>query len=624
MNYPDLPTLPEPPQPKPAPTETKHLPSSQPSPTTTSRPDVPTVSQRQNGRISQNVPSAVNEMYPASLPNNNGVPKSQNAENHAPRTQPLPNNVAQQQQLPSQGITATSPQPPPNSIPNADVSKKIRHNNDVILQGQNAPNRPGSSKTLTAPQGIPSTQDLNFVQHPGVVRTSATSKHGPQPTDQITSGQTMPDKSTNPNHQVVPTSNISQSATSLPNNQSQGGTPPMQNQPYSTTPHSMVQPVQFQPSTNKAISKNSPLDNRSQVTSTNTSSHQLPQTPSGVVAPQPSYPMNNQSNLISRPQTLHSTTPPTQPQPSMAQQLRPNVSGILPKMPTKNSLTQPKIPGSPTLKNIATSPAVPPSNAHVPQGQPSSSIPNVPQSFASSRTGMTHGLPPGWERVLDTKMGRYYFKDHNTKTTHWNPPESLTQTMNQSMMGHNTPTVKETEPKKPSLKRSLSSPNLAKLDAEEIKPSEPKGVTNRPRVNRRTKPLTETQLANLAPTSGGHGKALTGLRNLGNSCYMNSVLQCLLATSPLAKYIVTSYYLDDINKTNPLGTGGRIAEELAVLTRVAHSGNYRSVSPYEFKRTIGRFAPEFGGTKQQDSQEFLLVLLDQFHEDTNRVCEYSE
>ena len=43
------------------------------------------------------------------------------------------------------------------------------------------------------------------------------------------------------------------------------------------------------------------------------------------------------------------------------------------------------------------------------------------------------------------------------------------------------------------------------------------------------------------------------------------------------------------------------------------------VSPRGFKSKIGRFAPQFSGYQQHDSQEFLAFLLDGLHEDVNRI-----
>ena len=51
-------------------------------------------------------------------------------------------------------------------------------------------------------------------------------------------------------------------------------------------------------------------------------------------------------------------------------------------------------------------------------------------------------------------------------------------------------------------------------------------------------------------------KGLAGLRNLGNTCFMNSGLQCLSHIKGLTNYFLTGEYLKHVNKTNPLGTQG--------------------------------------------------------------------
>ncbi|KAF9406838.1 ubiquitin-specific protease doa4 [Podila epigama] len=107
----------------------------------------------------------------------------------------------------------------------------------------------------------------------------------------------------------------------------------------------------------------------------------------------------------------------------------------------------------------------------------------------------------------------------------------------------------------------------------------------------------------------------TGLTNLGNTCFMNSVIQCLIATPPLSRYFLDGSFKRHINTRNNLGTQGRLAEAFSDLIRSMWSGQSLVVSPTSFRYAIAGFAPQFKGTEQHDSQEFLSFLLDGLHED---------
>ncbi len=172
------------------------------------------------------------------------------------------------------------------------------------------------------------------------------------------------------------------------------------------------------------------------------------------------------------------------------------------------------------------------------------------------------------------------------------------------------------------LNRSHSSPNIAKM-LEDEEAALANKIVPTPKFDRTSKPsvleASRNRNRNLnAIWSTGGKKGLTGLKNLGNTCYMNSILQCLSNFTLPSQYFMRQGIGRDLNRSSS-DTKGQVAVEFSEILKSLWSGQYKSIAPYDLKRVIGRFNEMFRGSEQQDAHEFLQTLMSYLHSDVNEA-----
>lgn len=301
--------------------------------------------------------------------------------------------------------------------------------------------------------------------------------------------------------------------------------------------------------------------------------------------PQPMIPNNHISKPTS---TILPTTTPTQP-------IRPNSpvnpNSLTPTAPSVNQILLPAKPSSPQVPDKISKPAISKPVPSPPRVIPSAPKPNMSKNAPGTAVPVT-------------------------------PIPSL----------------------RPTLARSHSSPNVAQADDEELDDSPTQfdklnissnhttvNINNnhimpqqlpssKPRFDRTLKPsfnyeMIRAQL-NFGRSPEASGKTIMGLQNLGNTCFMNSVIQCLAYAPPLVDYFCSGEYRNHINYNSQYGSKGELAIEFGELVARLNAHRYKYTEPKSFHEAVKKHIG-FAGNEQQDSHEFMMMLFDKLHHDLN-------
>uniref|UniRef100_A0A8C4NXG5 Ubiquitin carboxyl-terminal hydrolase n=1 Tax=Dicentrarchus labrax TaxID=13489 RepID=A0A8C4NXG5_DICLA len=104
--------------------------------------------------------------------------------------------------------------------------------------------------------------------------------------------------------------------------------------------------------------------------------------------------------------------------------------------------------------------------------------------------------------------------------------------------------------------------------------------------------------------------SLTGMKNIGNSCYMNAALQALSNCPPLTQFFLDCSGLVRTDKKPALCKSYQ-----KLISELWHKKRPSYVVPTSLSHGIKLVNPMFRGYAQQDTQEFLRCLMDQLHEE---------
>ncbi len=113
---------------------------------------------------------------------------------------------------------------------------------------------------------------------------------------------------------------------------------------------------------------------------------------------------------------------------------------------------------------------------------------------------------------------------------------------------------------------------------------------------------------------------LSGLNNRGNTCFLNTTIQCLSNVIPLTDYMMKNEFMGPLRQESKkvelqtkYNREFEITKNYIQLIKVMWSCK-EPIDPRSFHIAFQRFNNRFAGYNEQDSEEALTVILDSIHE----------